>query len=84
MVLDGASSNMAMVKLLSGYNKGAFGIDNTQDDPHAVQPWFPNPQHPDQNIYFVICPTHQVLNDFLFTVIIYISLFFLPTFVLAR
>jgi hypothetical protein len=71
VVLDGASSNLAMVKNLSGYGKGAFSLYEDQEESHLVRPWFPNPLVPDARIYMIICPTHQVcvpmfisLNDF--------------------
>ena len=60
VVLDGASTNLSMIKVLSGFGKGAYGLDLEQDDPHAVSPWFANPLYPQNIIYFVICPTHQV------------------------
>ena len=58
--MDGASTNLAMIKVLSGQDKGAYGIDKNRQDPHEVTPWFVNPQHPNDNIVFIICPTHQV------------------------
>ncbi len=49
-----------MIKMLSGYGKGAYGLDRTAADPHEVKPWFPNPEHAGEIIHMIICPTHQV------------------------
>ena len=57
--MDGASTNLAMIKLLSGNGKGAYGIDDKNEDPFRVWPKFPNPIH-DTDIHLIICPTHQV------------------------
>ena len=57
LVMDGANTNLAMIKLLSGHNKGAYGIKQDQEDPHRVWPSFTNPQHGDK-IHMIICPTH--------------------------
>jgi hypothetical protein len=58
--MDGASTNLAMIKMMSGHAKGAYGIREGEEDPHRVWPSFKNPLHGD-NIYMIICPTHQVL-----------------------
>ena len=60
IILDGASSNLAMIKELCGHGRGVFGSNNEQRDPHAIQPWFTNPAHPEEDIFMIICPTHQV------------------------
>ena len=64
VVLDGASTNLAMIKILSGAKKGAYGLDFDQEDPHEVQPSFANPINPEEKIHFIICPTHQVKRKF--------------------
>ena len=60
VVLDGASTNLAMVKELSGHGRGTYGVKEDEPDPHQVKPWFENPLYPDVQIYMIICPTHQV------------------------
>lgn len=79
MVLDGASSNLAMVKELSGYGRGTYGVQQDQGDPHAVQPWFRNPVYREEMIYMIICPTHQVhmFNNIVMYLYMHIELFFL-------
>ena len=42
LILDGASSNLSMIKLLMGV-KGVFGHDNHQDDCHRISPCIRNP-----------------------------------------
>jgi hypothetical protein len=62
VVMDGASSNLAMVKELSGHGRGTYNVKPDQDDPHAVKPWFRNPVYRDEMIYMIICPSHQVVT----------------------
>ncbi len=59
IVCDGASCNLAAIKLLTTGNRGAYGVSN-EPDKHKVEPWFKNPFDPERNVYFVICPSHQV------------------------
>ena len=58
LVCDGASPNLSTLKVTSG-ECGAYGSSNKVEQ-YAVRPWFKNPFDPDRNIYWVICPTHQV------------------------
>ena len=58
--MDGASTNLSMLKVMSDNTRGAYGLREDLADPHHVSPWFPNPIFPDRKIHFVICPTHQV------------------------
>ena len=60
LVMDGASTNLAMVKELSGHGRGTYGVNQNQPDRHEVKPWFENPIYQDDKIYMIICPTHQV------------------------
>ena len=58
VVVDGASANLSIIKLWTEGIKGAYGvIDN--NDKHSVKPWFVDAFN-DQNVYFVVCPSHQV------------------------
>ena len=59
IVCDGASCNLAPIKLLTTGKKGAYGVCNEREK-HNVQPWFINPYDPTTYVYFVICPSHQV------------------------
>ncbi|XP_074647588.1 uncharacterized protein LOC141903374 [Tubulanus polymorphus] len=63
VVTDGASTNLSMIKTLSGYPHGAFGLKDAQEDRHKVEPWMMNPHEPEKKIYFVICPSHQLKNQ---------------------
>ena len=74
VVCDGASSNMTMVKELTGSIRKAYGFVykteiisiylciglNTSNGKanFEVQRWFQN-HYPDRKIHFVICPSHQ-------------------------
>ena len=86
VVSDGASSNLSMIKLMSGNEAKAYGylyvcilytynygtsylfyrFETCSDDTvgFSVSPWFTSP-NTGKNVYFIICPTHQVfLNAF--------------------
>lgn len=62
VVCDGASSNMAAIKLLSMDKVGAYGTSGDDTNKHEVKPWFQNPFDPAIDVFFVICPSHQVLH----------------------
>jgi len=36
-------------------------------DRFEVKPWFPNPYYPCHNIYWLICPSHQVCVSYIYT-----------------
>ena len=61
VVLDGASTNLKAVKVLTGFGAGAFGFidDPTVDDPHYVKSHMLNP-FTNRKMFFIPCPTHQV------------------------
>ena len=60
LVCDGASANVSALKSTCG-TSGAYSVGSTtSDDRHKVEPYFPNPFDPDKNIFWVICPSHQV------------------------
>ena len=40
--------------------RGAFGTAAYQEDPHQVFPWLENPFEPRLQVFFVICPSHQM------------------------
>lgn len=60
VVCDGASANVSALKSTCG-TSGAYGIGpTTSTDRHNVKPYFSNPFDPDQHIFWLICPSHQV------------------------
>ena len=75
VVCDGASSNMAAIKLLTTGKRGAFGFSDDNSKKHAVEPWFKNPFAPDLDVFCIICPSHQVgtVDHFKFGRVRYIS-----------
>ena len=42
LVCDGASTNLAAMKLMCQQRRGVFGCDETQEDKHKVKAWFTN------------------------------------------
>ena len=60
LVCDGASTNMAVIKSTHGCS-GAYGFNPQHTDPYAVEPWFTNPFNPPLKIFWLICPSHQVI-----------------------
>ena len=61
LVCDGASTNLAAIKLMCHGRRGAYGTSNAQDR-HEIQPWFSNYFQPDLTVYCCICPSHQMKN----------------------
>ena len=60
VVCDGASANFSALKSTCS-TSGAYGIGpTTSTDRHNVKPYFSNPFDPDQHIFWLICPRHQV------------------------
>ncbi len=62
LVCDGASSNLAAIKILTQGKKGCYG-SQPGNDPHKIKPWFVNPFDPTLNVYCIICPSHQLKNQ---------------------
>ena len=62
LVCDGASTNLAAIKLLCLQRRGAFGSDDALVDKHKVTAWFANFFMPQLNVYCCICPSHQLKN----------------------
>ena len=62
IVLDGACSNLTMIKIWSEGKKEAYGIRADAEDKHAVKPWFID-SYNGKKVYFVICPSHMVCID---------------------
>ncbi len=61
IVCDGASSNLAAIKILTRGKKGAYGTQPGRDR-HKVEPWFTNPFDPLLKVFCCICPSHQLKN----------------------
>ena len=59
IIVDGASSNLSMIKLWTERKKGVYGTREGTQDKHMVKPWFIDPFN-GQRVYFIICPSHQV------------------------
>ena len=59
IVVDGASSNLSMIKLWTERIKGAYSTRDGTEDKHLVKPWFIDPFN-GHKVYFIICPSHQV------------------------
>ncbi len=79
IVCDGASSNMATIKQLTGFGSGAYGVQDENapilcdvdiastprgTNTHEVKAWFLNP-HTNEKVYTLICPSHQVSVRFI-------------------
>ena len=60
LVCDGASTNMAVIKSTHGCS-GAYGFNPQHADPYAVEPWFTNSFNLPLKIFWLICPSHQVI-----------------------
>ena len=58
LIVDGASSNLSMLKLLMG-TSGTFGYDDCLEDKHEIKPCLRNPFN-GKTIHLLICPSHQV------------------------
>ena len=58
LIVDGASSNLTMLKLLMGV-RGIFSHDDSLEDKHMIKPCVRNPFN-GKNMYLLICPSHQV------------------------
>ena len=62
-VCDGASANLALIKLLCGYKWEQLPLCDGED-PFAVTASFQNPcedQPRDKRVFVVVCPSHQVI-----------------------
>ena len=61
LICDGASTNLSVIKASHGC-QGMYGTCSGED-PHQVNPWFVNPFDPSHNIYWLVCPSHQVCDN---------------------
>ena len=65
IVCDGASNNLAAIKMLTGFGSGAYGNKPLRScvDIHEVQAWFINP-YTNNKVFTIVCPSHQVYMYF--------------------
>ena len=80
LLWDGESSNLTVLKLLSGNPKAQFPMNSdaeTSRERYHVDASFINPEDPHGNPFFLmICPSHQVLElTFSAIMYLYISIF---------
>ena len=59
LICDGGSSNVATIKASHGCH-GAYSVKSSGDDKYCIDPWMLNPFNPPHNIFWMICPSHQV------------------------
>lgn len=60
LVCDGSSANIATIKASHGCH-GAYSMKENGDDRFEVEPWMINPYDPPNKIFWMICPSHQVI-----------------------
>ncbi|XP_065894808.1 uncharacterized protein [Dysidea avara] len=60
LVCDGGSSNIATIKACHGHH-GAYSVTDGEDK-FEVKPWMINPFNPPNQIFWLICPSHQLKN----------------------
>ena len=65
LVCDGGSANAATIKASHGCH-GAYSVKEDQNDKFEVKPWMINPFNPPNKIFWIICPSHQVLRIVLY------------------
>ena len=63
LVCDGASTNLALVKMLCGLPNKALAPSDENEDPLYVKAEFRNPfeASEDNRVFVIICPSHQVI-----------------------
>lgn len=63
IVCDGASANLSLIKMTVGLEGQFSYFDSVEDDDItiAIKPYFINPYRLDRNIYWIICPSHEVI-----------------------
>uniref|UniRef100_A0A1X7TZ92 DDE-1 domain-containing protein n=1 Tax=Amphimedon queenslandica TaxID=400682 RepID=A0A1X7TZ92_AMPQE len=63
VICDGASSNLATIKASHGAS-GVYQLNRDKSDPYEVHPSFVNPYDPPNLMHWMICPTHQLKNNY--------------------
>ena len=61
LVCDGGSSNIATIKASHGCHGAYSLIKDHPSDKYKVDPWMLNPFNPPHKIFWLICPSHQVM-----------------------
>jgi len=68
VLCDGASSNLTVLKILTGYERKELPVNESADnlrDKFFLDVSFPNPEDPyGRPIFTMICPSHQVVVVF--------------------
>ena len=65
-VCDDSPANLATIKLTHGH-VGAYSLkSDTAGDKFEVKPFMINSFDPPNQIFWVVCPTHQVCYNFVF------------------
>ena len=64
IIVDGASSNLSMIKLWTERRKGAYSVrvDEAEDKHNYSEAMHGFLTHSMVTVYFVICPSHKVLS----------------------
>ena len=60
LVCDGGPANIAAIKASHGHHS-AYSVTDGEDK-YKVKPWMINPFNPPHQIFWLICPSHQVCN----------------------
>lgn len=64
LVCDGASSNLAAIKLLCSEYSGALGTSQgTSEDRHHIKTWFDNPNQEGMKTFVIVCPGNEAEID---------------------
>ena len=61
LVCDGCAANLTTVKSTHGVTGAYSLLDDCTTDKFEIKPWFINPFSPPDLVFWMICPTHQVL-----------------------
>ena len=60
LVCDGGSANAATIKASHGC-QGAYCLNCNETNKYKVEPWMINPFNPPHNLFWLVCPSHQVI-----------------------
>ena len=61
LVCDGCAANLTTIKSTHGVNGAYSVLDDPTMDKIEIKPWLINPFNPPDLIFWMICPTHQVI-----------------------
>jgi len=66
LVCDGGSSNIATIKASHGHHGAYLLFRDKADGKYKIEPWIPHPFNPPHKIFWLICPSHQVMLALLY------------------